>query len=291
MKFTELIVRVGYLVTPLSRPNRIAKLWHVNSKKSQSGASLRVLILAGFYIVAGQAHAGLFNDDKARKQIQEIDVRVTSLEEVSRQQVRTLLDLQSQIEALNASVRDMRGQNEELIHSQQEAGKRQKDFYVDLDTRLRHFEPVDSAVGMPSGSQPEIDGGSAQVVDDPSVVNRTFEAAHSLFKAGSYQNAINAFQAFLKRFPDSVYVPNAHYEMASAYFVLKDFKSALLNYRLVVRKYSFSSKVSEAMLGVADCQQAVNHRTSARKTLKKLIAKYPSSDAASEAKKRLAKRK
>ncbi|MDX8398825.1 MAG: tol-pal system protein YbgF [Gallionellaceae bacterium] len=290
MKFTKLIARVGYLVTPLSSPNEIAKWPLVNVKKSQLGVGLRVFMLAGLFIVAGQAHAGLFNDDKARKQIQAIDARVTSLEVVSKQQVRTLLDLQSQIEALNASARELRGQNEELVHSQQEAGKRQKDFYVDLDTRLRHFEPVDSAV-IPSGSQLEIDGGNVQVVDDPSVVNRTFEAAHSLFKAASYQNAINAYQEFLKRFPDSVYVANAHYEMASAYFVLKDFKSALSNYRLVVKKYSFSSKVSEAMLGVADCQLAANHRTSARKTLKKLIKKYPSSDAASEAKKRLAKRK
>ena len=248
---------------------------------------LRVLLLAGLCVVGGQAHAGLFNDDEARQQIQQIGTRISSLEddgkkqaETSNQQTRTMLDLQSQIDSLNTELRSLRGQNEELAHNLQDADKRQKDFYIDLDTRVRRFETPDAAAMPQSGDAP--------VADDPSAGNRAYEAAHGMFKAGKHQEAISAFQEFLKKFPDSVYVPNAHYEMGAAYFVLNDYQNALASYQVLASKYGFSPKAPEAMLGIADCQQGLKAIAAAKKILKQLIAKYPGSEAAGEAKKRLA---
>ena len=93
------------------------------------------------------AQAGLFTDDEAHKQIEQLEARVAKLETVnvqikgtSEQQVKAMLDLQSQVEALNVELRKLRGQNEEVAHSLQDGEKRLKDFYVDLDARLRHFE-------------------------------------------------------------------------------------------------------------------------------------------------------
>ena len=264
---------------------------------------LRVLLLAGLCVVGGQARAGLFNDDEARQQIQQVGARVSSLEEaykkqaetnsqqaeISKQQTRTMLDLQSQIESLNTELRGLRGQNEELAHTLQDADNRQKDFYIDLDTRLRHFETTEAAAPPPaplvSPPQPVAE---APAADDPAAGNRAYEAAHGLFKAGKHQDAIAAFHEFLKKFPDSVYVPNAHYEMGAAYFVLNDYKNALASYQVLASKYAFSPKAPEAMLGIADCQQELKDVAAAKKTLKKLIAKYPGSEAASEANKRLA---
>jgi len=266
---------------------------------------LRVLLLAGLCVVGGQAHAGLFNDDEARLQIQQVGARVSSLEdagkkqadsnnqqaETNKQQTRTMLDLQSQIENLNTELRTLRGQNEELAHSLQDADKRQKDFYIDLDTRVRHFETVESATPPPAPPpllpQPVAES-AVPAADDFAAGNRAYEAAHGLFKAGKHQEAITAFQEFQKKFPDSVYVPNAHYELGAAYFVLNDFQNALLSYQTLASKYGFSPKAPEAMLGIADCQQGLKDAAAAKKTLKQLIAKYPGSEAAGEAKKRLA---
>lgn len=265
---------------------------------------LRVLLLAGLGLVfVAQAHAGLFNDDEARQQIQQVGARVSSLEETARkqeetnsqqaetdkQQVRGMVDMQSQIENLNTELRDLRGQNEELAHNLQDADKRQKDFYIDLDTRLRHFETAEAAAPPPT-AQPVAASGVASA-DDPAAANRAYEAAYALFKAGKHQDAIGAFQEFLKKFPESVYAPNAYYELGAAYFVLNDYKHALDNYQVLARKYAYSPKAPEAMLGIADCQQGLKKGVVARKVLKQLIAKYPESEAASEAKKRLAKHK
>lgn len=256
---------------------------------------LQYLLLAGLCVAGGQAHAGLFSDDEARQQIQQIGARVSSLEEssnqqaeASKQQTRTMLDLQSQIEGLNTELRSLRGLSEELAHNLQDADKKQKDFYIDLDTRVRHFETTEPAVPAPLPAAQLAAASGVPATDDPSAGDRAYEAAYGLFKAGKHQDAINAFQEFLKQFPESVYVPSAHYELGAAYFVLNDYKNALASYQVLASKYSFSQKAPQAMLGIADCQQGLKAITAARKTLRQLIARYPGNEAAGEAKKRLA---
>ena len=251
-----------------------------------------LLLVAGLCVVAEQASAGLFSDDEAREHIRQLETRISKLEETSkqqadtnRQQTRSMLDLQTQIEAQNTELRSLRGQNEELLHSLQDAEKRQKDFYIDLDTRVRHFESAEAAAPPPS---PATATDAAVDADNPAVEDRAYEAAYNLLKAGKHQDAIKAFQEFLKKFPESVHVPNVHYAMGSAYFALKDYKSAMDSYQLLVSKYSFSQKTPDAMLSVADCQEALKDKAAARKTLKQIITKYPGSETADEARKRLA---
>ena len=102
-----------------------------------------LILLSLSFVIPAQA--GLLEDDEARKQIQQLETRLLKLEDSIKQQTKSMLDLQSQIDSLNAEIRKLRGQNEETTHGLQDAEKRQKDFYVDLDTRLRHFESAEAA--------------------------------------------------------------------------------------------------------------------------------------------------
>lgn len=258
---------------------------------------LHVLLLAGLCVVAGQAQAGLFSDEEAHIKIQQLDVRIAKLEESSkqqsetiRQQTQSMLELQTQIESQNAELRKLRGQLEELTHGLQEAEGRQKDFYVDLDTRVRHFETLEVAAppAVPAIAQPDSASEIGDAAGDPVVENRAYESAYRLFKGGSYQKAVTAFQEFLKKFPDSVHTPNVHFSMASAYFALKDYKNALASYQLLLLKFPYSPKVADAMFGMADSQQELNNTAAVKKTLKQIIAKYPGSEMADKARKRLA---
>ncbi|MGC2456898.1 MAG: tol-pal system protein YbgF [Gallionellaceae bacterium] len=271
----------------------------------------RALLLAALCFAGGQAYAGLFSDDEARQQVQQVGARVSSLEEAGKQQAeinkqqadtnkqqtdtanqqtRSLLDLQSQIDAQNTQLRTLLGQNEELTHELQDAEKRQKDFYIDLDSRLRHVEEVQASTPPPPVAPPAKANATADT-DDPAVENRAYEAAYQLFKAAKYEDAISEFQAFLKQFPESVQVPNVHYEMGSIFFAQKDYKNALDSYQLLVSKYSYSPKTAGAMLGIADCQEALGEKVAARKTLRLIASKYAGSETAGEAKKRLTKLK
>ena len=230
---------------------------------------------------AAPAQAGLFSDDEARKQIQQLEARVLKLETASEQQTKSLLDLLGQIEALNDEIRKLRGQNEELAHGLQSTEKREKDFYVDLDTRLRRFEPTDSSAQ--AGSDPSAEAAPLDP-HDISAENRAFESAYGLFKGGSHANAAMAFQEFLKKHPGSVHVPNAHYWLGNALFVLKDYQGALDTYQGLLKAFPGVPHAPDILFSIAGCQQELKLDAAAKKTLKQLIAKYPSSEAAAKAK-------
>ena len=176
--------------------------------------------------------------------------------------------------------RKLRGLNEEFSHNLQDAEKRQKDFYVDLDGRLRRFEAVDDAVA-------DKVTGTAKA-DDPGSENRAYEAAFAFYKAESYQNAVLAFREFLKRYPQSVHAANAYYWMANASFVLKDYQASLASYQTLVGKYDNHPKVQDAWLAIVDCQLELKDKAAAKKTLKLIIGKFPDTELSSKAKKRLA---
>jgi tol-pal system protein YbgF len=264
---------------------------------------LRALMLLGLCFAA-PAKAGLFADDDARAQIQQLEARVQQyearvrvLEDASKQQVKSMLDLQSQIEALNGEIRKLRGQNEEIAHGLQDAEKRQKDFYVDLDTRVRHFESAEEAA-KEAAEKAAKEAVSASAVSpaanipadlsDPAPENRAFEAAYGMFKGGNHANAIKSFQDFIKKYPDSVHVSNANYWLGKSQFALKNYNGALKTYEGLLADFPDTPKAADALLDIAACQQGLKRPVTARKTLKQLIAKYPASEAAAKAKKLLA---
>jgi tol-pal system protein YbgF len=248
---------------------------------------LRLTLLILLCAVTAPAVAGLFADDDARKQIKQLEAQVAKnnkqiakLEEANEQQTRSMLDLLTQVEGLNNELRKLRGQNEDFAHNLQDAEKRQKDFYIDLDGRLRRFEAVDDAVAN------KLTGKAKS--DDPVSENRAFEAAYAFYKAERYQNAVTAFGEFTQRFPQSVHSANVYYLMGNANFVLKDFKNSLASYQVLASKYDTHPKIQDAWSNMVDCEIELNDITAAKKTLKQIIIKFPNTDTASKAKKRLA---
>ena len=235
------------------------------------------------------AQAGLLEDDDAREQIKQLETRVVKMEEAAKQQTKSMLDLQDQIEALNTEIRKLRGQNEEIAHGLQDAEKRQKDFYVDLDTRVRHFESTEeaskeaaAAVAKPVAVPVAVESAG------PLSEEHALEAAYNLYKVGNHGEAIKAFQEFLKKYPDSVHIPNVNYWLGNAQYAQQDYPGALDSYLGLLKDYPDTPKTPEVLLAIAQCQQKLKRPIPAHKTLSQLIAKYPASAAAAQARKLLA---
>lgn len=253
---------------------------------------LHFWLFAGMCIVTAQASAGLFSDDDARAQIRQLEVRLDllekaniRLEDANKQQNSSMLDLLTQMESLNQELRRLRGQSEELEHNLQDAKNRQKDFYVDLDTRMRHFEAAEAATQSATAQQ----AADKSVVEDVEAIeNSAYEVVYANYKAANYHKVLESSKEFLKKFPNSTRVPNVYYLMGDAYFSLDEFKKSLASYQVVVSKYESSTNVPDAWLNIASCQQQLKDLVSAKKTLKLLISKYPDSKAAKKAKQRLA---
>ena len=108
------------------------------------GARLAAVLAAAFWL-PGTA-AALFDDDEARRRIdalrQQVEANARALEDrLARiEDRRPLVELAGQIEAVRAELAKMRGQLEVLANQIDTADKRQKDLYVDIDTRLRKLE-------------------------------------------------------------------------------------------------------------------------------------------------------
>lgn len=240
------------------------------------------------FLLATQAHAGLFDDDVARQKIVENQQEIQKLEAMVQKLQGSLVDMASQIQSQSADIAALRGRIEELDNGLDTAQKRQKDFYVDLDTRLRRLEPQASG-GAPAPEAAPASAPAAAPVPaaKPTGEAAEYEAAFGLFKIGNYSGAISGFQDFLKAHPSSSYAPSAQYWIGNAYFATRDFKSAISAQKIVISKYPDSQKAPDALLNIASSQQELGKMKEARKTLKSIVSEYPSSDAAAKAKQRL----
>ena len=98
-----------------------------------------------------QAHAGLLDDDEARKAILELRAKVDSLSRDLNGRIDTKADKTVSLEMVNqneqvmAEIAKLRGQLEVLNNEIVSAQKRQKDFYTDLDARIRNQEMLAAA--------------------------------------------------------------------------------------------------------------------------------------------------
>jgi TolA-binding protein len=106
--------------------------------------------------LAGPAYGqGFFDDAEARRRIEVLRQQVQENQRVLDERLgrieaatptatdrNAVLDLASQIDALRGEIARLRGQVEVLTHQNEVAERRQKDLYLDVDTRLRKLEQV-----------------------------------------------------------------------------------------------------------------------------------------------------
>jgi tol-pal system protein YbgF len=241
---------------------------------------LPTVLLATAIVAATPARAGMFDDEEARARIDRLQRDITPRVEKLEAGQRAQLELANQIEALKAEVARLRGQVEVLTHDLDQAQKRQKDFYVDLDNRLRKQEQ--GAVETRATEKP-----TEPPKPDPAVETKEYEAALNLFKSAKYKESASAFESFLKTYPASAFQANAHYWLGNALFQLKDYRRAMDAFRKVSTTWPKDAKAADAMLGLSNCQQELGDAKGARGTLEAIVAKYPGSQAAQIAKDRL----
>ena len=246
------------------------------------------LLLAVFG--AQQAHAGLFDDEEARRQVNDLSIKLNErVDTLSKAQI----ELMNQIQSVREENARLRGQVETLQYELESAKKRQQDFYVDLDGRVRKLETQPA----PAADAPKPDENTAtpaaEATDkkpsDPAAETREYEAALNLFKANKIKESATAFEAFAKAHPDSTLTPNAYYWQGNALTAQRDCKRAIDVYRAVIARWPQNPRAADALVGVAACQQELGDAKSARTTLEAVLIKYPDSPAAATARQRLKK--
>lgn len=281
---------------------------------------IRIGVFSLLLLISSNASA-LFEDDQAREQIdalrqqiESIETRIATMEETLKSQA--LLELYSQFETLNLELGQLRGQIEELTNENEMLQKRQKDFYIDLDTRLRQIEDPDAPLPTYDDPSQEHDSQTMdkqmpqeeytrQVVPDGTdetlvaaipnqdleqtgkTEKQVYDAAYRKFTNGDYAGAQSQFEGFLNRYPDSSLAPSAAYWIGNAYYAQREFQDAIEAQLDLITRYPDSSKVPDALLNIASSQIEMADKKAAKKTLEDLVNQYPFSSAAEKAKQRL----
>ena len=244
---------------------------------------LLILLLAPQ--VQQQAQAGVFDDDEARHQISNLSIKMNERLDTS---AKAQFELANQIQSLREESARLRGQVETLTYELESAKKRQQDFYVDLDGRLRKIETSPATETKPSEEGKTV--AARTVTSDPATESRDYEAALNLFKANKLKESAAAFDAFTKAYPDSALTPSAQYWLGNAYYALHDCRKAIDVQKALLSKWPSHAKAPDALVNIATCQQELGDAKAAKATLETVLVKYPDSQASAIAKQRLKKK-
>jgi tol-pal system protein YbgF len=245
-----------------------------------------VVLAAALLGAAGSGHAGILEDDEARKAILELRTRLTQNEEQARvllaQQAdqisalrRSLLDLNNQLETARAEIARLRGSDEQLARDVAELQRRQKDVGQAIDDRLRKIEPVKVSL---DGSNFSADAEEVRAHDE----------AMALLRSGDFEKAALALGNFQRRYPASGYGPSVRFWQANALYGKRDYKEAIGAFRSFVTTSPQHPRAPEALLALANSQAEMKDTKAARRTLEELLKSYPQSEAASAGKERIA---
>lgn len=249
----------------------------------------RYLLAFALAITPFAVHAGLFNDDQARKQITELQQTLSQQQKKNEQQNQELSDkltkvetsvkelklteILNQLEALRTDVAGLRGQIEVQNYQIDQLQKRQKDLYNDVDLRVRALE---TAAPAPKAAAEKELGEEA-----------AYNGALDAYKQGNYAAAITGFQTFSTKFPSSKLAPNSLYWIAAAQAAQKDCGAAIGTYKKLLSQFPDSNKTPESLLGLASCQQETKDNAGAKKTLQLLVNQFPATPSGEQGKKLL----
>ncbi len=246
--------------------------------KARVSTLLSLAAVCGGMLAATQAQAGVFDDDEARRAIVTMRDQFNGFQATASQRIdqnsRQLLDMQNQLEGLRQEVARLRGQNEVLQNPVETLQKQQKDYYADLDARLKKFEP----------QQVTVDGkeGISQPNEKPD-----YDAALKQFQSGDFKGAGNAFAGFIKKYPQSPYLPLAQFWLGNALYAQRDYKGSTNVLQNMIQANPTHPKAPDAMIAIANNQLETGQKAAAKKTLEQVVAKYPGTEGAQAASNRL----
>jgi tol-pal system protein YbgF len=257
----------------------------------------RVAALALFFAgLTHSAHAGLFDDEEARKAIVDLRARVAALDEQGKarsseiaastaanaqllEQIsalrRSLLDLNNQLEALRGEMAKLRGTDEQLARDLSDVQRKQKDIAQGIDDRLRKVEPVKIS----------LDG--REFLADPEE-KKAYEDAVATIRGGDFDKSVAMLSNFQRRYPASGYADAARFWWGNALYGKRDYKEAITAFRAFVTSAPEHIRAPEALLAIVNSQAEMKDAKGARKTIDELLKAYPKSEAALAGKDRLA---
>lgn len=228
--------------------------------------------------------------------------RLTRLERILENQ--GLVEMLMRIDNLQNELQILRGEIELHSHELEDIKQRQRDLYVDIDRRLLRLERGGTEAGGAELSSSSKDAGAAgqaaaaaagvqtgataatapkSSAADLASEQKAYQAAFDLLRELRYDQAVSAFQDFIKAYPTGRYAHIAQYWIGEANYAQRNFKQAIRDYQTLIDNYPNSPKLAEAMLKIGYSQYELKDFKQAESTLNQLIKSYPGTTEAGQA--------
>ncbi len=272
---------------------------------------MKKYLLVGLVLFSNYAFA-LFEDDEARKKINEMQDQLNNIEKslefkINQKFSKNLSKYNSELNELHDSISKLIGDVEVLQFELKNSEERHKVLYQELNDRILKLEfvieektqniPQEKPTEVPDKSpQAEIELKSEELLNEnsnlASLVDKNIELdeyaeAESLIKATRYKEAFEAFDKFIVTYPNSDLLPKAKYNLGYSQWALKNYNAAIKTYSKIIELHPDSKMIPDVIYGIANCEIQLTRITKAKKTLRNLISKYPQSEIIEKAKKRL----
>jgi tol-pal system protein YbgF len=272
---------------------------------------MKKYLLVGLVLFSNYVFA-LFEDDEARKKINEMQDQLNNIEKslefkINQKFSKNLSKYNSELNELHDSISKLIGDVEVLQFELKNSEERHKVLYQELNDRILKLEFVieektqnilqEKPTEVPDKSpQAEIELKSEELLNEnsnlASLVDKNIELdeyaeAESLIKATRYKEAFEAFDKFIVTYPNSDLLPKAKYNLGYSQWALKNYNAAIKTYSKIIKLHPDSKMIPDVIYGIANCEIQLTRITKAKKTLRNLISKYPQSEIIEKAKKRL----
>ena len=108
-----------------------------------------------------------------------------------------------------------------------------------------------------------------------------------LFKEAKYEKSREAFENFLKQYPDTEFSDNAQFWIGECYYFEKKYEKAIVEYEKVTKSFPEGNKVPYALLKQGLSFLKLGDKASAKLLLQQVIKDYPNTSQARIARARL----
>lgn len=228
---------------------------------------------------AGMALVGCAADDVVIKRQAEMESRIENLLQSSKAMNVQLADLSGELMMLKAQVRT----NGEDI-GRIAAG--QKELRDSLDTA--HSRAIKAETSVPASAVEVVNRDTVKEKDGAG--QDEYMKAYGLYGANRFDQAVEAFTAFLQAHPASEFAANAQYWIGECHYTQSNLPMALDAFQKVIAAYPAAKKVPDAMLKAGFTLYAMHDQDKGRTMLEGLIEKFPKSPAADKARERLSRK-
>ena len=221
--------------------------------------------------------SGCGSTDVAMKRQMETDSRLEQLVQGNAAVNARLAELTKEVKELQAQVKS----NSTDLGELKPAVNKMRDTLESVPTKKG---PEIASTVVP---RIEVVNKEPSAADRDSKAQNAYMKAFGLFTANNYSGAVEAFDAFIKNYPDNEYAGNAVYWIGECHYTQHDYPKAVNAFNKVLTVYPKGNKVPDALLKIGYSYISMNEPAKAKAALQSLIDKYPNSQAAVKARERL----